>query len=870
VKRRRIVAALAALCWLALAPWAGGQEEAPAEPEKPAAAAEPAAPESYPLTEVALRAEATQKELVQIEKRLEPSPIVEGIGSQIPPQSQLVHNAARKVEGLLASLVSLSTLSDIEREWLAREQYLVTWREQLTQRATALAKESARLTTLRERWQATREAAVKAAEADKAAAAAREAAAREAAAQSASEPADPAAEASGPEQPGPDSGEAPPSEAPAADEPSPTLRWIDATLEEIARVAEIAKQRQASLVDVQGQVAEIQRSIDATLEEIRRVREMHRKGLFEADAPPLWAARPARDPAAQAAAVQDGWMRDSRTMAAYFELQRERFVLHLVIILATLLAAVALRRRVAAWSETDPDLGDTAGALRRPISVTFLIGPLPALWLYPLAPNALGDLIGLLVLVPAVRLLPPLVPSTYRPIIYALAAFFFSSQLREFLDAAPFAARMVLTLENVAGIAFILWLVRPARLAKLEGKVQIAGILSLAIRAVFGVLCLALLANLLGYVAFARILAQGALLSVYAGVIAYGAYRIARGLLRVALHTGPVRSLRSVRAGSASIELWFGRGFKLLAFLFWLRVALRSFEIEEEVMAGAIAALTADLAIGDVTISLGDMVTFALTLLAAYLLSRFVRFVLEEDVFPRVVMRRGVPNAISTVVNYTILFFGFLFALAAAGFELSRITLLAGAFGVGIGFGLQNVVNNFVSGLILLFERPIQVGDTIEVQSLLGDVRRIGPRSSTVRTFDGAEVIVPNGMLISDQVTNWTLSDRRRRVIVGVGVAYGTDPERVLEILRDVAAENETVLQDPGPLTVFLGFGDSSLDFELRCWIPRYEEGFTMRSNLWVAINAKLREAGIEIPFPQRDLHLRSVDGDAARRLREG
>jgi small-conductance mechanosensitive channel len=815
VKRRRIVAALAALCWLALAPWAGGQEEAPAEPEKPAAAAEPAAPESYPLTEVALRAEATRKELVQIEKRLEPSPIVEGIGSQIPPQSQLVHNAARKVEGLLASLVSLSTLSDIEREWLAREQYLVTWREQLTQRATALAKESARLTTLRERWQATREAAVKAAEADKAAAAAREAAAREAAAQSASEPADPAAEASGPEQPGPDSGEAPPSEAPAADEPSPTLRWIDATLEEIARVAEIAKQRQASLVDVQGQVAEIQRSIDATLEEIRRVREMHRKGLFEADAPPLWAARPARDPAAQAAAVQDGWM-------------------------------------------------------RRPISVTFLIGPLPALWLYPLAPNALGDLIGLLVLVPAVRLLPPLVPSTYRPIIYALAAFFFSSQLREFLDAAPFAARMVLTLENVAGIAFILWLVRPARLAKLEGKVQIAGILSLAIRAVFGVLCLALLANLLGYVAFARILAQGALLSVYAGVIAYGAYRIARGLLRVALHTGPVRSLRSVRAGSASIELWFGRGFKLLAFLFWLRVALRSFEIEEEVMAGAIAALTADLAIGDVTISLGDMVTFALTLLAAYLLSRFVRFVLEEDVFPRVVMRRGVPNAISTVVNYTILFFGFLFALAAAGFELSRITLLAGAFGVGIGFGLQNVVNNFVSGLILLFERPIQVGDTIEVQSLLGDVRRIGPRSSTVRTFDGAEVIVPNGMLISDQVTNWTLSDRRRRVIVGVGVAYGTDPERVLEILRDVAAENETVLQDPGPLTVFLGFGDSSLDFELRCWIPRYEEGFTMRSNLWVAINAKLREAGIEIPFPQRDLHLRSVDGDAARRLREG
>jgi small-conductance mechanosensitive channel len=122
-------------------------------------------------------------------------------------------------------------------------------------------------------------------------------------------------------------------------------------------------------------------------------------------------------------------------------------------------------------------------------------------------------------------------------------------------------------------------------------------------------------------------------------------------------------------------------------------------------------------------------------------------------------------------------------------------------------------------------------------------------------------------MLISDQVINWTLSDRRRRVTVGAGVAYGTDPERVLEILREVARENETVLDEPAPLAIFLGFGDSSLDFELRCWIPRYEEGFSMRSELWVAIHRRLREEGIEIPFPQRDLHLRSVHEPARQAL---
>ena len=274
--------------------------------------------------------------------------------------------------------------------------------------------------------------------------------------------------------------------------------------------------------------------------------------------------------------------------------------------------------------------------------------------------------------------------------------------------------------------------------------------------------------------------------------------------------------------------------------------------------------------LGALEFSLGYVLTFVFVVLGAFYLSRFVRFVLEEDVFPRVVMRRGVPNAILTTINYAILLFGFVLALGAAGIELTRVTLLAGAFGVGIGFGLQDVVNNFVSGLILLFERPIQVGDTVEMpgDQLLGEVRRIGPRSSTVRTFDGAEVIVPNGMLISNQVINWTLSDRRRRVIIEIGVKYGTDPERVLQILREVAAENDTVLNDPEPLVIFRGFGDSSLNFELRCWIPRYEEGFSMRTALRVAIYAQLNAAGIEIPFPQRDLHLRSVDGDAARTLR--
>ncbi|MEZ5195132.1 MAG: mechanosensitive ion channel [Bacteroidales bacterium] len=160
---------------------------------------------------------------------------------------------------------------------------------------------------------------------------------------------------------------------------------------------------------------------------------------------------------------------------------------------------------------------------------------------------------------------------------------------------------------------------------------------------------------------------------------------------------------------------------------------------------------------------------------------------------------RGVPNAISATIRYFVIILGFMFALSAAGIELGKFSLLAGALGVGIGFGLQNIVNNFISGLILIYERPLNVGDTIEVENLLGQVHRIGIRSSNVKTYDGAEVVVPNGNLISNQLINWTLSDNKRRIEIKVGVSYGSDPNVVLKLLEAVAMENEDTLKVPEP-----------------------------------------------------------------------
>lgn len=203
---------------------------------------------------------------------------------------------------------------------------------------------------------------------------------------------------------------------------------------------------------------------------------------------------------------------------------------------------------------------------------------------------------------------------------------------------------------------------------------------------------------------------------------------------------------------------------------------------------------------------------------------------------------------------------GFVLAFGAAKIPFENIAIIFGAMSVGIGFGLQNIFNNLVSGLIIAFERPIQVGDVIQISTLnlMGEVKEIGIRASTVRTFDGAEVIVPNGNLISNEMVNWTLSDQRRRQEILVGVKYGTDTNKVLEILNSVVPKQNNVLKNPGPFIIFLGFGDSSLDFRVLFW-TQFDVGMSTKSAVGIAIDEAFKNNGIEIPFPQRDLHLRSV-----------
>jgi small-conductance mechanosensitive channel len=274
------------------------------------------------------------------------------------------------------------------------------------------------------------------------------------------------------------------------------------------------------------------------------------------------------------------------------------------------------------------------------------------------------------------------------------------------------------------------------------------------------------------------------------------------------------------------------------------------------------ALLDVGVTVGALSLTVGGVLAFVLALVVAFFLARIVTAVLEEDVYPRTRLPRGVPYALSTLVRYGFYSLGFLFALAAAGVQLGQLTIMLGGLGVGIGLGLQDLVKNFAAGLTLLFERRVHVGDALEMpnQGILGRVLSIGMRASVVRSWDGAEIVVPNADLISSAVTNWTLSDRLCRLEVLVGVAYGSDPEHVLGLLLDAARSNDQLLAEPAPQALFKGFGESSLDFALRAWIDQgYEQKLPLTSQLALAIHHKLSEAGVTIPFPQRDIHLATV-----------
>src|SRR5437867_10925257 len=429
---------------------------------------------------------------------------------------------------------------------------------------------------------------------------------------------------------------------------------------------------------------------------------------------------------------------------------------------------------------------------------------------------------------------------------------------RDLLGPRPLLERGLFVLEMLAAAALLGWFARSGRL---DDLITASGASAPRVRkdlfklALAGVL-VALAADIVGNVSLARLVGSGILSSRYLAMVLVAGRRLAEGLVTFALRVRPLTRLRMVEHHGAWLERRAQRLLHTVSVVVWVVGTLDYFGALVPAVDLARRALDANLTIGALSLSLGDVLAFVLTVYLASVVSSLIQFVLAEDVFPRMNLRPGLPYALSNLTKYTIVSIGFILALLALGVNLNRVTVLGGALGVGVGFGLQNIVNNFVSGLILLFERPVRVGDAVQIGDVQGEVRRIGIRATTVRAWEGAEVIVPNSQLVAERVTNWTPIDYRRRLDIPVNVAYSSAPDKVLRVLIEVAQNHRDVVPSPAPVALFLGFGDSALQFQLRAWTNRLDRHPLVKSELGVAVYAALQEAGLSIPFPQHEVRI--------------
>jgi small-conductance mechanosensitive channel len=263
---------------------------------------------------------------------------------------------------------------------------------------------------------------------------------------------------------------------------------------------------------------------------------------------------------------------------------------------------------------------------------------------------------------------------------------------------------------------------------------------------------------------------------------------------------------------------------------------------------------------GSYTLSFADVLLALLMLFVVLGLTRVIRSLLEHRLLPQTRMGIGARTAVSSSVGYVGVLLAVLISLSTLGIDLSKLALIAGALSVGIGFGLQNIVNNFVSGLILLFEQPVKIGDWVVVGTLEGKVKQINVRATEIETFDRASVIIPNADLLQTSVTNWTHDSSFGRFGINVGVGYDSDPEQVERILLDCALSHTLVLTWPEPFARFIEFGDSSLDFKLYIYVDDIEGRMTIGSDIRKSILREFRAAGIEIPFPQRVVSVNRLD----------
>jgi small-conductance mechanosensitive channel len=500
---------------------------------------------------------------------------------------------------------------------------------------------------------------------------------------------------------------------------------------------------------------------------------------------------------------------------------------------------------------------------KRPFSAGIFVGFVTLIFFYEGTPATWILIFSIVMGVSFVRLLRGLIETSWKMhLVYGLVLFLITTRFLNVVGLPLPLFRLYILLAAVVGLFFCYWWAVAAH-RRGDSMPYIWGY-----RLGYSFFAIVIILEILGKAGLAEYLFESLVRTVLALMVGWLLMYLTHGGLELSFQSSPLQRVTFLQNYSTVMVRRFKFLMNMLIGVLILSTLLVIWRVYDSPIAAFKGMLSLGFTVGSQRISVDLIIVAAGFVYGSFLISWSLQKLFLEGVLIKRHVDTGIKISISRLIHYALVSVGFFLALLALGFELTKLTIILSAFGIGIGFGLQTIVNNFICGLILLFERPIRVGDYIELGGKWAEIKRIGLRSTTVQTFDHADVIIPNADLITNQVTNWTLTDRSVRIIIPVGVAYGSDVPLVIEALMKCGTANDKVARIPEPQVLFRSFGASSLDFELRVWTLDANNRLELQSELHQEIDQRFRQAGIEIAFPQRDLHIRSVEEDTDSKLK--
>ncbi len=725
-----------------------------------------------------------------------------GADQAVSPIDDALSDLSKKIDdlrdqGTKASVTSETSLNDLQRlqtGWKNLEDTLIAYSSTLSGRGQALEAEAAKVQEITTRWKATRDATgVKDVNAS-----------------------------------------------------AVTAKVILDVLDKATLAGNRINYRQKDVQNLQDSVHALLARVDSGEDVVdQEVGAAYDKLLWRGS-PPIWSpdARPEPDLWSR---MRADFYQQAAPVQNYIAAHRELCGVHLLVFLGLASLFLWLRRLIHRWTEDEPHLQRAAPIFDVPLATALAISFLVMGGRQVDAPDLLQAGFAAAALLPTVVILRRVLARRLFPVLYALAGFTVIDHVREAMKTLPATRRWWFCFEMAAVAGTFLWMLWTRMGGDQTTRPALGRRVSVCCRLATAIFLAALGASVVGYVQLGDLLGMAALKSANCAVFLYAVLRVLEGLIVITLRVRPVSVSRIARTYRDQVQTRVYAVFRAAAMLLWLRYALEQFQIAKPLTTGVMDVLTRKISLGGLTFSLDQLLWFGVAIWASLLISRLLRFFLREEVFERVQLAPGLPYAISTMLNYVVLLVGFLIALGVLGIPLTQITLITGALSVGLGFGLQNIINNFVSGIILLFERPVRVGDVIQFGDATGEVRWIGIRASIIRTRDGADIILPNGNLISSQVTNWTYGDRGRTVEVALNIATGPAPEQVVSLLK-AAADRDPAAQDrPGPEVFVTGLLANGFTVVVRAWTGRSEDWVAVRSELNVTLHEVLVRENIRL-----------------------